>query len=268
MKIQLALEESLRRQGISPEKYNAALELSSNSRSPKSQLSRQQTEKMIQRSSKTSQTEQKTTRTTSEYSPEVIFISQTQSRRTYKVCTYVEGLGKDKLGSEYHDIATGKLVLKLPGQDGYRKIHPDMILYDTKTAAIQASNSFKARLPKALVAFDCWGGVKRRVRDFPSSMYEHSRVIKIEEQLNNSKFGKRLPKFDEIGKERSLKLEAEPKLPPPPLSATLSPSLKKKGSQISTGSIHDAKPFSRNESYQGQIMHLKINLPGNCNQHT
>lgn len=267
MKIQLALEESLRRHGISPEKRNSSLGVSPSSNSPESPLMRQQAAKMNLKSSDPSRTVHKLSRTTSEYSPEAIFISQTQSRRSYKVCTYIEGLGKDKLGSEYHDIATGKLVLKLPGMDGYRKVHPDMTLYDTKAAAIQASNSFKTQLPRAIVAFDCWGGVKRRVRDFPSSMYEHSRVIKIEEQLNHSNFGKRLPKFDEVGKERLLKLEAEPKSPPPPLSSVLPPSPKRKGVQVLTGSIHDAKLFSRNGSYQDQIVHLKINLPGNCNQH-
>ena len=268
IKIQMALEESMRRHGISPEKYHAALGPSS-STSPESPLRRQEQKSVTtSRSPVTSRTVQGLSRTTSEYSREVIFISNTQSRRTYKVCTYVEGLGKDKLGSEYHDIATGNLLLKLPGQDGYRKVHSDMILYDSKAAAIQASNSIRTHLPRALIAFDCWGGVKRRVRDFPSSLYEHSRVIKIEERLNGAIFGKRLPKFDEIGKERLLKLEAEPKAPPPPLSASLPPSPKRKGGpQLLTGSIHDAKPFNRNSGYQDQIMHLKINLPGNCNQH-
>ena len=265
MKNQLALEESMRRQGISSENYHTALGLQSTLRSPKSPMRRHQ--QIASKSPVTSRTEQGLSRTTSEYSPEVIFISQTQSRRAYKVCTYVEGLGKDKLGSEYFDAATGKLVLKLPGQEGYRKVHPDMILYDTKNAAIQAANSLTTKLPRVVVAFDCWGGVKRRVRDFPSSMYEHSRVIKIEEQLNQTTFGKRLPKFDEIGLERKLKLEAEPKTSHPPLSATQNLSPKKKGPQLLTGSLHDPKPFSRNGSYQDQIVHMKINLPGNCNQH-
>merc|ERR1711916_293835 len=105
----------------------------------------------------------------SEYAPETIFVHHTRSRRTYKVCTYTEGLGKDKLGVEYRDLTTGEILFKTPGHDTKTTIH-DLVLYDTKAAAVSAANMNKSsKLPRVLVGFDSWRGVKRRVRDFPSS---------------------------------------------------------------------------------------------------
>lgn len=252
LKIKMALEESMRAHGISPKKYRETLGRSF-PESPSRQQKQQQPQQQLTRHSGT----------LSEYSPEVLFLSHTQARRTYKVCTYIEGLGRDKLGVEYSDAITGQLLFRIPSSNS-KHVHNDLILFDSRAAAISAANRVLTKLPRVLVGFDCWGGVKRKVRDFPSSLYEHSRVVTILEHLGNAKFGTKLPKWDEIGAERLAATGSGPREPPPPLQKFAT---NKFGTDQPTGSIHDKKAYNRNQDYQATLLQTKINLPGNCNQH-
>ena len=123
------------------------------------------------------------------FSPEKLHLKKTQSRRTYKVLTYESGLGKDKLSTEYSEIGDGSLIFRTPGQG--KVVNKNLLLYDTPEAAMSGSSSIigSGRLLRALIAFDSWGVVKRRVGDYPSSVYEFAVVVRIMETLDHAKIG-------------------------------------------------------------------------------
>ena len=60
-------------------------------------------------------------------------IPKSSSVRTYKILTKIEGLGKDRMKTEFYDIKTGELLMSTPGN---RDPVKNIIAYDTKDGKI------------------------------------------------------------------------------------------------------------------------------------
>ena len=108
-------------------------------------------------------------------------LDRSQSRKQYKVLTFKDGLGKDKMGTDYFDVITGKLLFHTPTVE--RIVYNNVIMYDTKEAAISEQGG-KSGNPRVIGIFDCWGKVFRRKNGPPSHMYEFVKCVKVGEHLD------------------------------------------------------------------------------------
>ena len=108
-------------------------------------------------------------------------LEKSESRRQYKVLTYKDGLGKDRLGTDYFDILTGQLLMHTPTIE--RVVCNDVIAFDTKEVAISEQGG-KSGLPRVIGIFDCWGRIYKRKNGPRSHLYEFAQCVKIGEHLD------------------------------------------------------------------------------------
>lgn len=226
---------------------------------------------------------------TTDYHIDAIYLPKTQSRRTFKVCeliiifafdyltltfqvlTYEKGLGKDMLGIEYREMGTNNLFYRTPSQVG-KAILNNIVLYDSKQIAIQAANSIEGsgKLQRCVAAFDCWGQVRRKLRDFPSSEYEYAKLVQIVEYLDHSKLGTRTRKWDaaKVLTEEDIKfIEARNEMIKAMKTKSLSDDVRQSSPKKKLISILNSPENTRTAQFQLSITKTKINLPGNCNEH-
>ena len=183
-------------------------------------------------------------------------LEKSQSKRQYKVLIFKDGLGKDKLGIDYFDVITGRLLFHAPTTE--RVVYNNVITYDTKEAAISEQGG-KTGVPRVMGIFECWGKVYRRKNGPPSHMYEFVRCVKVGEHLDKIATLQAACHFEEGQKGRKHASPEEIRLQKrKPMLKNIS---KYVHDDFTDGTV-EATEFSRSEAMWVAQRKLKIPLPG------
>ena len=183
-------------------------------------------------------------------------LEKSQSKRQYKVLTFKDGLGKDKLGIDYHDVITGQLLFHAPTVE--RVVYNNVITYDTKEAAISEQGG-KTGMPRVMGIFECWGKVYKRKVGPPSHMYEFVRCMKVGEQLDKVATLQATCHFEEGQKGRKHVSPEEIRLQR--IKPMLKDTSKYTHEDFTDGTVEVAN-YSRSEAMWVAQRKLKICLPG------